>query len=77
MCVHVRANMSVLGMGYAVMEVVSPVKTLLQKSRQEKVMAWTRMDNVELVRSGWVLCTLDDSVNETATGTDVAYEREG
>lgn len=76
MCVRVHENTSVLGMGYAVMEVASAVKTLLQKSRQEKVMAWIRMDNVELVRSGWVLPILDDSVNESATGTDVAYERE-
>lgn len=76
MCVRVHENTSVLGMGYAVMEVASAVKTLLQKSRQEKVMAWIRMDNMELVRSGWVLPILDDSVNESATGTDVAYERE-
>lgn len=76
MCVCVHENTSVLGIGYTVMEIVGAVKTLLQKSRQEKVMAWTRMDNVELVRSGWVLPILDDSVNESATVTDVAYERE-
>ena len=51
MCVYVRTHLC-WGLGQAVVEAVSAVRALLQKPRQEKLIARIKMDGMDLVRSG-------------------------
>ena len=37
------------------MEATEPIRKPLQLSKQEVILAWTRVGAVEVVRSGWIL----------------------